>query len=216
VPEAVVPEAVVPEAVVAEVVADAAPAPAAQIVTGDDQSALKSQVSALEQKLEAMDAKLNEAVEKIAVLPAAAPAVDDARLASIQKTLERLEARLDDVASAPRTASKKAEPKQEDAPYVVVTPDAPAPKKSVKAKPQVAANDMDAPYVPPVEKAAVKTPSNPWSLRGAQSGRAIIAKGDDMREVSVGETVAGLGKITGIATVGGRWVVQGTHGRVTQ
>lgn len=192
--------------------AEPLPGPAAAESSSND-GALKAQVSALEQKLEALDSKISAAVEQIGTAAPVAAPVDDARLSSIQSALARLESRLDDLSSNRRP--------------VDVSVDEPAPKKTVKksSKPKVAAKSQskwDQPYSPQPSAApaaaaqSVSAGSGGWSLRGAQTGRAVIAKGADLREVAVGEVVPGLGEITGIANMGGRWVVQGTQGRLSQ
>ncbi|NBX67193.1 MAG: hypothetical protein EBQ96_09380 [Proteobacteria bacterium] len=185
-----------------------------------DTEALKAQVSTLEQKLEALDSKITAAVEQMGTGAASAPApVDDARLSSIQSSLERLEARLDDLSS-----------KREAAPRSVSMSDdvTPAPKKTSKkstktkgSSPSRSQSQWDQPYTPPTPQSVMAQPvasnnSTGWELRGAQTGRAVIARGSDLREVSVGESVPGLGEITGVANMGGRWVVQGTQGRLSQ
>ncbi|MBL8639021.1 MAG: hypothetical protein JNK24_01570 [Alphaproteobacteria bacterium] len=60
--------------------------------------------------------------------------------------------------------------------------------------------------------------SNKWILKGAQSGQAILGSlgHDDLRTVTVGETVSGLGRITSIERTASGWVVQGTSGSVSQ
>lgn len=57
-----------------------------------------------------------------------------------------------------------------------------------------------------------------WSLRAAQPGSAMVSrKGQsEIRDVSVGDNLDGIGKITNISLVNGRWVIQGTKGQVTQ
>lgn len=64
----------------------------------------------------------------------------------------------------------------------------------------------------PVQKA------REWSLRSAQPGSAMIAEkgSNDLRSVSVGETIPGLGQIQSISVQNGRWVVQGTQNSVFQ
>lgn len=176
--------------------------PVAAAVPADNADDLKARMAALEQKFEALDAK-------VSVIPTA-PA-DDARLSAIQKTLDRLESRLD-------TMSSGAPARAEKSPDVVVTPKAASvskPKARKTASSKTASTKWDEAYVPPV-RAAVASTAAPWQLRGAKTGYAVIAKGDDLREVHMGDNVPGLGLITGIAQVGGRWVVQGTNGRVTQ
>lgn len=60
--------------------------------------------------------------------------------------------------------------------------------------------------------------SNKWVLKGAQSGQAILGSlgHDDLRTVTVGETVSGLGRITSIERTASGWVVQGTLGSISQ
>lgn len=180
-------------------------------VASTDNSAVDAKMSAMEERLNQMDAKIDTAVEKITN---AAP-VDAGALASIQTSLERLEQRLDNMgntrsASAPRAASNDdyAEP-------------APVRKKTVKkaSKPKAQATAQDEPYSPRTQAVNISAPatnSTGWELRGATSGRAIIARGNDIREVGVGETVPGLGEVMGVAQVNGAWVVQGSNGRLSQ
>jgi len=74
-----------------------------------------------------------------------------------------------------------------------------------------------------VEKpvAAVKTtPKREWVMVSAQPGTAWISEkgSNSKREVSVGDTVPGLGRITSIAPSAGtgRWIIQGTAGTLAQ
>ena len=57
-----------------------------------------------------------------------------------------------------------------------------------------------------------------WVLKAAQPGQATIStkNSSDIRQIEVGSTVSGLGKITSIGLENGKWVVQGTSGRVSQ
>jgi len=74
----------------------------------------------------------------------------------------------------------------------------------------------------PVKKAAPKKkatkPRVSWDLRAAQPGKAWVSrKGqNNMQPVVVGDTLTGVGRITSISYSGGRWVVQGTSGRIRQ
>jgi len=186
---------------------------------------LKAQVSALQQKFEDLDSKVSSAVEKIGTATGSATPVDDARLSTIQTTLERLETRLDDLSSK-RTTTAVSTPRAatyDDAGPVIVR------KASVKkaGRSNTTSNSKwDEPYTPSGARPAALTESakaapsaagtGGWELRGAQNGRAIIAKAGDMREVGVGDNVPGLGEVMGIATMNGRWVVQGSKGRVSQ
>jgi hypothetical protein len=60
--------------------------------------------------------------------------------------------------------------------------------------------------------------STKWQLRSAQPGRAMLSPtgSNEMKSVTIGETVDGLGKITSINIEGGTWIVRGTQGFVTR
>lgn len=189
-----------------------APAPAAAVaIPAADTSALETKVSSLENRLNDMDNKLSAIAQ--------APAVNDSRLNSIQTTLERLESRLDDVVTrktpAVREVSAPSDGPSEASPAPVkrttTVRKAAAPKKAKK-------DQWDEAYSPsrstPV--AASSSGSGGWELRGATPGRATLARGNDIREIGIGESVPGLGEITGVAQMNGKWVVQGTQGRLAQ
>jgi intracellular multiplication protein IcmG len=57
-----------------------------------------------------------------------------------------------------------------------------------------------------------------WILKAAQPGTAWVSKSgeSDMTSVSVGDSLAGIGKITAVEYMNGQWVVQGTKGKITQ
>jgi len=65
---------------------------------------------------------------------------------------------------------------------------------------------------------APKTAAPVWELKSAQPGQAMVSeKGkSDMVSIAVGDTLKGMGRITSISSQTGRWVVQGTQGRITQ
>lgn len=81
---------------------------------------------------------------------------------------------------------------------------------------------------PPVEKAAKKTVKKPvvkkvakkvtWELRAAQPGKAWVSrKGQkNMQPVVVGDKLTGIGRIQSIDHLNGRWIVQGSTGKITQ
>jgi intracellular multiplication protein IcmG len=43
----------------------------------------------------------------------------------------------------------------------------------------------------------------------------VPSGGGEMKTVAVGDTLSGIGRIKSIQMEGGRWVVQGTTGKVT-
>ena len=69
---------------------------------------------------------------------------------------------------------------------------------------------------PAAVKPAVVASAIKWTLKGAQSGRALLASGGDLRRVAVGDQVPGLGRILSIEKGQAGWVVLGTAGKVTQ
>ncbi len=177
--------------------------------TGGDNSALETKVNNLENRLNDMDSKLT-AIQQ-------APAADDSRLNTIQTTLERLESRLNDMASSGRHVTREA-----SAPVVSVPNNDGGPvevaakhvvRKAAKVKKAVT-NQWNSTYNR--HPTPVSTGSGGWQLRGATPGRATLARGSDIREVGVGESLPGLGQITGVAMINGQWVVQGTQGRLAQ
>ncbi len=209
-------------------VADAQPVPAPAVaqtpvsqVSGD----LTARVDALEQKLNDMDGKLTTALDKIGTGSAAAPA-DDARLSAIQDTLDKLSARMDGLSSTGDKGVVAAAPvaSTEETPAEVQKPVARKVPKPVRRKMTAAkaTSEWDQPYKTTQDgEKSLSAPvsgkgSNGWELRGAQDGRAVLAKDGDLREVGVGGSVPGLGQITGIAATGGRRGVAGAAGRVAQ
>lgn len=69
----------------------------------------------------------------------------------------------------------------------------------------------------PAKKIAKVTPPK-WELRAAQPGKAWVAKKGqkDIKSVSVGEKLNGLGTIHSIELVEGRWIVKGSSGTIRQ
>lgn len=204
-------QAAAPMAPAAMAPAPVASAPIQTAAPMADDGTLATKVSQLETRLNDMDSKLNTI--------ASAPAADDGRLNAIQTSLERLETRLDDIA-ARKTPVREASAPAATTPVITGTDEpAPvvkkqAPRKASKPK-TTKSNQWDGAYSP-AKATQASTGSGKWELRGAMPGRATLARGNDIREVGVGESVPGLGEITGVAQMGGRWIVQGTQGAVTQ
>lgn len=95
-----------------------------------------------------------------------------------------------------KTVTKK-EPVKKAAPKKAAPKKAPTPKKAVVKK---------------------KSASATWELRAAQPGKAWVAKGgqNNMQPVVVGDSLAGIGRVTSISFNGSRWVVVGTSGQIAQ
>lgn len=165
-----------------------APATQAQSATpSPDVKALEAQLSRLESRLATLSEKNNE-------IEVSAPVVRQAKAKPVKATAA--------------TPSKKAESAW-DKPYKPQTPAAGRLGADVSV---VAKAPAPVPVVQPVAATA-----GGWRLQGAQPGRAILGStSGDIREVGVGDTVPGLGRITAIGQMGGQWVVQATGGAVSQ
>ena len=86
------------------------------------------------------------------------------------------------------------------------------------SQPTASEASANASVAAPVVKKVVKKAVNPWVLKSVAGDSAWIAdkKGKNFQKVTVGMTVKGLGKITSIKEKKGKWVIQGTKGRVVQ
>jgi len=69
-----------------------------------------------------------------------------------------------------------------------------------------------------VVKPALPSPAISWILKSAQPGQALVSKRgeSDIVSIRIGDSLAGIGKITDISLQNGQWVVQGTSGKITQ
>lgn len=153
------------------------------------EAAPSKDVAALEKKLTALE----KTVQQLKTSTASKGDVEALKvsLAKIEKSIAGLQA-----APTVTTAPKKA-PVESNAGREAAAP--------VKAAPKKAAAQ------PVVRKS--------WVLRSAKPGTAWISEegSSEMRTVSVGDNVAGIGKVTAIAKDdAGRWVVNGTRGKINQ
>lgn len=94
------------------------------------------------------------------------------------------------------------------------------PETEVAEAPAVAAEKPKEAVAQPVEPAK---PAKPvvmpnWVLKSAKPGIAVLydKRTGDVKTVGVGDRVAGLGRIKSVSKVDGRWVVEGTGGKVRQ
>lgn len=97
-------------------------------------------------------------------------------------------------------------------------PAARAPKHARAAKPAGQVSHHRAAHHAAATPAGTKEVSG-WVLKSAKPGTAWISQpgSPDIRSVSVGETLPGLGKVTSISQdSAGHWVVMGTRGHVNQ
>jgi|GEM_PF-5931802 len=124
------------------------------------------------------------------------------RIEELENTISQLQAKL-------RTA-QESQTQQMAAPTPTrqVEPTRAAPVRS-------ATNAQKTTQIQPVTRNAQRVQ---WSLRAAQPELAVIApKGtNDLKSVTIGNYVVGLGQITAIENIDNRWVVIGTQGRLSQ
>ena len=143
----------------------------------------------------------NDVAEK---LDSVAAQMDDiaARMDKLERNLSKVEKRGSDISSLSQELK--------------------AVKAQVKAtKSTMSAERVDAPAMPKAQT-AVKSSSthakDVWVLKGIAQGQAWIAKegSNDIKKVTVGDTVQGLGKITSVGLENNVWTVRGSQGSVTQ
>ncbi len=161
------------------------------------QQALVDRIAQLEQKLSSSQSSSSSASD----IPA--PSVD-APVGKASRKAKRPAPTTDDASSDTTHSSKKA------------SVDFMAAKKSKRSKKRssVEANSTSGTegYSPTNSQSF-----QGWILRSAQPGSAWLSQGpysSDLRRVVPGDKVQGLGTVTAIRQVAGRWVVEGTQGAV--
>jgi intracellular multiplication protein IcmG len=114
-----------------------------------------------------------------------------AKVKDLESTVQQLERALESRATAAPAAAKKAAPRRKAASSV--------------------SRDSNAAYKPPATTVR-------WVLKSAQPGHAMVARAGEheMRSVTVGDTLPGVGRVTQIYQSPTGWVVQGTDGRILQ
>lgn len=154
------------------------------------------------------------------------------QLKSISKRLDSLDKKIEDVGdeNVKRTASlsekmatfEKDMAAQMDGMKQEMN-SAPLQNSPETARPAEPEKAVVAPAPTPTKTASVpKKVSKPaapkWELRAAQPDRAWVSQPGkkEMRQVRVGDSLPGIGRITSIAYVGNMWIVQGTEGKITQ
>lgn len=201
-----VPETVAPPVpVVAEI----------PVETKEEITANKEAVASLESKLDTLLSRMEKIESDLgAVREEGSKGTDTAEL---ERTVASLKEELAEIKSRPVAASSE-------------TTDEPTPKPVKKKRAPKPAPEDEA-YTPsaPAPVVAAPKPSQPapvaktastgrWELRAAQPGRAWVSKpGErDMQAVSVGESLPGIGRISAITYMNGRWTVTGTQGTIQQ
>jgi hypothetical protein len=163
--------------------------------------------SDLESKLDMIVSRLESMETKIASIENGKE--DD--IEELNDQLQNLKQEMADIGSRKTTSSASTTEK--------TTSTAPkaAPKKTTSSS---SSSSESKPAPAPVKKKAPSTRNATvtWELRAAQPGKAWVAKKgqNNMQPVIVGDSLAGIGRITAITFDGRRWAVQGTQGRILQ
>lgn len=158
----------------------------------------------------------------------AAPAEDPAakaKLADLEKKLAETEKSLAASEKALKKANDDLAKKSEE--LAKAQADLKATQKAAKAAESKPAAVATKPAAEQTAKPANKTATKPaapvrkieWVLRSAKPGMAWVSEkgSNEMRTIGVGDTLAGIGKVTAITTdAQGRWVVNGTRGTINQ
>ncbi len=176
--------------------ADSQPAPAA----APQQPAAASANAALEAKLDTLLDRVSALETKLASMPS------DNNIRSLIHSVDEIDGRLNKLeqsspSAAPVTVAEGDHQGEREKTAPAVTAKAPARAAAVIGKPAK------------VQKSAAR-----WVLKSAQPGLAYVSQAgrEDMVTIRVGETLPGLGRISAINIVNGRWVVSGSEGSISQ
>jgi len=152
-----------------------------------DLGEVNARIDDLSERINRLMAAVQAQSNNVAQVQTSQPQQDTKKIESM---ISKLEKRIDDI-SAKQKLAVPATPVKTVAPKK-------APVKSIPPK--------------------VVKPKIVWELRGASPDKAFIAvKGtQNLKTVSVGETLDGIGRITSIAQENGRWIVRGTSGNIYQ
>lgn len=209
--------------------ADAAAAPAATAEVVDPFAAAGTAADA------AATAATDAASTAATPVPAAADPAQAARTAELEKKVAELEKSLadadkalkkanDDLAASQKELTAKTDALAKagaDAKTAAKTEAKSATKAETKAETAVKTDTSAQTESKPAAKkaAAPAAARKAWVLRSAKPGVAWVSEkgSNEMRTVSVGDTLSGIGKVTAITTdAQGRWVVNGTRGSINQ
>ncbi len=185
----------------AAMTAEEPPVEAAPSAEGSDQGELKALVNDLNEQLSAKDKSLDNATAENAALSKQLNTAES-RITDLQSQIEELKNQLESASSVSDVATQPTK--------------APT-KTTAKTTTSSSTTSSTASATPQPKKVAPKPKPVVWSMRSASPGNATLANQDgDLRRVEVGDTVPGLGRIESIAVQGGKWVVQGSKGSVSQ
>lgn len=184
-----------------------APAVVAAPPVVDTSEIQKAAVEAASQEVQGLEEKIDRMLERMEQIESdlgSVKATSNGGNEEIEETIQSLKKEIADLRARPvAPAPSRTPPKEEVSETKTDSSPAVAPAKKV------------APPKPIV--AAKPAPSN-WELRAAQPGRAWVSPqgSRDMQSVVVGDTLPGIGRVTGIVFQGNQWTVIGTQGQIRQ
>lgn len=205
-------------------------------------NALETRIAELTQQLETMKQTQDQLNQKLQQATATPPSMDEnskAATHALEDRIAQLEQKLTAAQSAPSVAptssvdAPMAKPSRKSRRTSDSVVDSPAsdsgsrsarkastdfmvakkPKRTKKRSSVQANSSSGTEGFSPVDS----RPFQGWILRSAQPGSAWLSQGpysSDLRRVVPGDKVQGLGTVTAIRQVAGRWVVEGTQGAV--
>lgn len=190
-----------------------APAPAASGNNNGSNEQTAKEIAAVREEMQTALAQIKEEI-KNAPASAAAPTAsasgaNEEQLAAMRESFDKEMAQMrEEVKKATAAASAAQAKREESAP--VRAPQSPAPAAVAPAVPKTAAA--------PQQAAPKKSSGGAWQLKAAKPGKAWVSRAGDsnIRGVGVGDTLDGVGRITAITFMNGRWLVKGTAGQIVQ
>lgn len=215
-------------------VAEPAPQQQAPLPVAAAPNPLEGRIAELTAQLEQMKQTQDQLNQKLAAATAAPPSMDENSKAATQALNDRI-AQLEQKLAAQPTPAPAPVSQAVDAPTKpshtkatrTVDQDQPAPttRKSKRGstdfmavkKSKAAKKRRVEPADDGFEPVASRPSFQGWILRSAQPGSAWLSQGpysSDLRRVVPGDKVQGLGTVTSIHQIAGRWVVEGTQGAV--
>ena len=202
---------------------------------------LETRITELTQQLETMKQTQDDLNQKLQAATAAPPSMDESSKAAQQALVDRI-AQLEQKLSNAQSSSSSESASSIDAPTGKASRKSKRPSQTAaddsgsetarqnrkastdfmvakKTKKSKRRSTVDANSTSGTEGYAPvnSAPFQGWILRSAQPGSAWLSQGaysSDLRRVVPGDKVQGLGTVTAIRQIAGRWVVEGTQGAV--
>ncbi|MCD8571659.1 MAG: hypothetical protein LRY76_09145 [Alphaproteobacteria bacterium] len=175
---------------------------------------LEEEISGANTKIEELAAMLEAMEKKIAALEEAPPAPTPAPVpAAVAPEPEPETPAIAEEPEAPDDTDVAAATEPDNEPANILVPA--KPERRPENVPQMKSKPAE---TAPKISTSSAADSPRWVLRSAQTGRAVVSDRStgDLRSIQVGDSLRGVGTIQSISKVSGRWVVQGSQGRVQQ